>query len=161
MKIIFDASSAINLINGAALSVTLNLSTHVFLIGPQARGECAAQIVEIDREIACGALNLFDDSQVSSTLFVETLALHNLGLGETECLVFAEVDPELSICCDDGRARAIAKKLIGPPRVVGSLFLLRECVRAGILSVSEAYTSFLQMRTKGAFLPDLDSGYFL
>jgi predicted nucleic acid-binding protein len=75
-----------------------------------------------------------------------------------ECAAVIEV---MSVCSDDAKARKSAQNELGENRVAGTLFLLRECVKNGVLTSESALVAYEQMRAKGAFLPDLPEDYFL
>jgi predicted nucleic acid-binding protein len=131
-----------------------------YLIGAFVRGECDDYIPPLGSDlIARGVLRLVDDPWV-----VDAVALlsrtHRLGIGELECLAYASRDATLIVCCDDGRARRVIAAQIGQERVVGSIGLLRRCVRNGVLLPAIAQQSYEQMRQAGAYLPVLSATFF-
>lgn len=160
MKVIVDASSLINLMKAGALAIVLRLEGFTFNIGPLVEYECGPEAPELTAAIADGSIARLDDNALSANAFANFMGLYDLGDGETECLAFADDNPEFTICTDDGAARAAASGHFGGDRVVGSLFLLRECVRKGILKGEEARGLYELMRKMGGFLPDLADDYF-
>jgi len=160
LRIILDASSAINLVHGEVLGAVLRLPGYTFCIGPQVLEECEGEAEELRAAVAQGRLTQLDDSQLSGSSFVELLEEYGLGLGETECLAFALRDQRLSFSSDDRKARATGKAILGGARVLGTLFLLRECVQHHLLTSEAARTAYDQMIERGGFLPDLPTDYF-
>jgi predicted nucleic acid-binding protein len=66
----------------------------------------------------------------------------------------------LSVCTDDGRARAAVANEIGSVRLTGSIGLLKSAVHQGLLSASDAYVAYQLMIASGGFLPRLPPHYF-
>jgi len=159
VKVIFDASSLINLLNGQALLVILNLKGFSFWVGPQVLQECGNDA--LDPMITSGSIGVVDDSNVSANVFLELLEAYELGPGETECLALASVDNNYVICTDDGAARSVTSSLFGGSRLIGSLFLVRECVRQSLINEGSAKTIHQTMIEAGGFLPTLPGDYFL
>jgi len=147
-------------VNGRVLSTALRVPGRSFKIGPQTLGECEQQRTELTESIAAGHLVVSDDSSLLSSTFAQLLTDHNLGMGETECLAFCLGDSEMAFCSDDKRARGVARLLFGEIRVTGTISLLRECVRCGTLSSTDAKNSYEEMRACGGFLPTLPESYF-
>lgn len=142
------------------LDAVLGLECHTFSIGPLVEGECGSDSPIMAAALASGALHRIDDEAISATAFTELLVFYELGDGETECLALADSNPVLVICSDDGAARAAATARFGAERVIGCLFLLRDCVRNQILTVEQAQLTYQLMRLRGGFLPDLSNDYF-
>jgi predicted nucleic acid-binding protein len=160
LKVIFDASSIINLIKAEALGMVLQLPDHTFYVGPQAEGECGADEPQLNAALAAGSITRADDSDLPANSFTDLLNLYDLGDGETECLAFADADVEFVICCDDGAARRAASDRCGEARVIGSLHLLRECVRQRLVTGEAARLTYELMKERGGFLPFLAEDYF-
>ena len=99
------------------------------------------------------------DEKGSLLAFPPSCLATTWGSAETECIVFAAMD-NICVCSDDLKARKAAKSELGDGRVIGTLFLLRECVQCGVLTPDAARGAYELMRTKGAFLPDLRDDYF-
>jgi hypothetical protein len=97
LKILLDASSAINLVNGQVLDIVLHLSSYKFYIGPQGLDECVNRHPEIEEAIGSAGILLADDSGVPANRFLELLEEFELGVGETECLTLCEYDDEYVI----------------------------------------------------------------
>jgi len=161
LKIIFDASALIHLLNAEVLDTVLRLNGHTFSIGPQVKTECGPDQARFEGLVEAGLISLADDRELPANSFIDFLALYDLGDGETECPAFADSDPAFVICSDDGAARAAASQHFGPERVVGSLYLLRECVRQNLINHAQASAAYELMKYRGGFLPDLPDDYFL
>ncbi len=106
-------------------------------------------------------MSLADDRELPANTFIDFLALYDLGDGETECLAFADNDAAIVICSDDSAARAVASQRFGSERVVGSLYLLRECVRQNLIIHVQARAVYELMKYRGGFLPELPDDYFM
>jgi predicted nucleic acid-binding protein len=104
-------------------------------------------------------LNFVDDTDIDGELFLRLLARHRLGDGETECIALAMVE-DFGICCDDRRARDIARSLIGSERVIGTIRLLRWCVEDALTKCDQAFSLFREMRLQGGFLPETEQAFF-
>jgi predicted nucleic acid-binding protein len=160
LKILLDASSVIDLINGQILGVILELPDHEFVIGPQALGECSKRHPEIDQAIADGRILLAADEQIPAQRFIELLSELELGFGETECMVLSEFCEEYVICCDDKRARAVGTTKFGSGRVTGTIALIRKCVSAGLLTKLSARQTVEMMKVMGGYLPEIPDDFF-
>ncbi|HWZ42987.1 MAG TPA: hypothetical protein VNW97_05900 [Candidatus Saccharimonadales bacterium] len=159
MKIIFDASSIINLLNGDAMDSVLSLPDSSFCIGPLALEECKQQRELINALIRQGSIELLDDTNMPASVFSALQRRYDLGVGETECLAFA-IDQQLTVSCDDHKARVMVSGRLTSLRVIGSISLLSRCVQQGLLSPEEAETKYRRMKSRGGFLPNLPPGYF-
>lgn len=159
IEVILDTCSIIILTNGGVLDVVLALNSHKFYVGAIVRRECGELHELLTERVADGSMFDAANVEISATRFGELLGQYDLGLGETECLAVAEVTGFL-VCSDDFKARQMAGKHLGDNRVIGTLYLLRECVRQGRLSTEQARQSYELMKIKGAFLPDVPEGYF-
>ena len=159
--VILDACSAINLSKAGALEVVLNLKGYTFSMGPQAQAECEANYPQPLREALCaGEIATADDSRIPAATYIELLEKYRLGEGETECITFAKHETGLIVCTDDGAARKASQHALGRDRVCGSLSLLKECVREGLLTSEGAFATYELMKAKGAYLPSIDSNFF-
>lgn len=160
MRFLVDSSSLINLVNADAHKMVFHLPEHEFWIPPLVVGEtdpsCAADVLQLQ---GAGLVNLLDDDQIDGDLFLYLLGKHGLGSGETECIAVA-LNSDFGMCCDDGKARTIARTLIGDERVVGTIKLLRWCVDDAITTCDGAFQMFEQMKTSGGFLPNMQHKYF-
>jgi predicted nucleic acid-binding protein len=161
LNVILDASSSINLHRAGLLEVVLGLTSSgfVFHIGYIVRDECGDLQQFLDLEVAKGALMMIATQSVAPQAFAEVLNLYDLGLGETECIALAK-ERSLSVCTDDKAARKAVTQHLGEGRVVGSLGLIRECVREGLLSAGDAFIGYETMKARGAFLPCVSTDYF-
>lgn len=160
MTFILDTCSIINLAKGTVLEVTLAIPEHAFAIGPLVRGECVELADEITEKIESGQITLLDDSILSASRIDQIATENNLGVGESEGIAFCEVNPGLTLCTDDRRARAIASQLLGQNRVVGTEDLLLLAVTATLLAAADAFRVHELMRARGAFLPERDRAFF-
>lgn len=151
-----DACSLINLYKGGVLDVVLSLEDHEFFVDGFVDQESGTFLKPYYDE---GLLTKLSDDRVPSSAFSTILSRYDLGYGETECIVFAAID-NTAVCSDDLKARKAAKSELGDARVIGTLFLLRECVKCGVLTRDAARGAYELMRTKGAFFPDLEDDYF-
>lgn len=151
-----DACSLINPYKGGVLDVVLQLEDHEFFVEGFVDEESGSFLQSYyDQSL----LTKLSDANIPSSEFSAILSRYDLGFGETECIVFAKMN-NTCVCSDDLKARRAAKSELGDSRVIGTLFLLRECVRHGVLTPDAARGAFELMRTKGAFLPDLQDDYF-
>lgn len=157
---IIDASSIINLFNADALSIACEIHDEPLLVTPLVLGECnilcASKIFELE---AAGKINLINDDDVPTDLFLEILNAYQLGDGETEVIALAS-QLGLPICCDDKRARNLAKQLLGIENVIGSLTLLKWSVEVDLVQCKVAYNCYQAMRNAGGFLPKLEDTFF-
>ena len=161
MNVLIDACSLINLTNAGALSSVLSLNGYRLAVGPLVLGECHGDAAsEIAAAYSANLLDLMDSDHVPVDHYLELLDLHDLGEGETECIAVANITAGSIICCDDRRARRIAKQHLGAARVIGSLRLLKWCVDEEILNCDEAHAFFLAMRAAGGFLPVMEHDFF-
>lgn len=104
-------------------------------------------------------LHFLDDTEATSTVFLELLERFGLGDGETECLAFS-VGADFGVCSDDRKARQICQSVIGKEKVMGSLGLLREAVHLGLVTADEAFQAYIKMKAAGGFLPDINLAFF-
>ena len=161
MDIVLDACSIINLFNGGCFDKVLGLN-HSFYIGDMLLDQ---EIVPDFQKVILQALidkNKIQilPSNLSLAEYLQFKNKYNLGIGETECLALCK-NNGYNICTDDKKARECSGVELGQSKVVGSLFLLKESVKAAILNCVEAIDSYKLMRKKGGFLPtNMDQNYF-
>jgi predicted nucleic acid-binding protein len=155
LRLAIDACSLIILDKGGVLGKVLALNGHEFFIGSFVEEECG---ILVKSYVQQGVLNKLPDERLSLHDFMTLLNRYALGYGEAECIAFC-ISEGLSFCSDDAKARKSAEAELGASRVVGTLYLLRECVRSGLLTREEAILSYEQMKVRGAFLPDWPDGY--
>jgi predicted nucleic acid-binding protein len=142
--------------------MVLDLPGKTWFIGPLVLGECeqdGAIPAELQRTIDNKKIALLDDSNISGTTFLHFLQVYDLGEGETECLAFGKTS-DFVVCCDDRRARRMIAQELGEHRVTGSLGLMQETVKRGMLSVAEAMAAYHRMKAAGAFLPNVEPDFF-
>jgi predicted nucleic acid-binding protein len=160
MNIILDASSAINLHTAGVLDAASLLTRCDLWLTPIVVGECqptlAAKILELKTG---GTVQFVDDTAVPTEFFLNLLAEHNLGEGETEAISVCRA-LGYDLCCDDRKARRLATEILGRGRVVGSLRILRWCVEETFLDCSAAFELFNAMRKAGGFLPNIAQPFF-
>jgi predicted nucleic acid-binding protein len=161
LEISIDASSWINLSNAAALDTVLQIPEHEFLFSPLVASEChAACVVKIIELSQTCAVVRITDQQVDANLFLDLIATHELGDGETECLAICIARPDAVFCCDDRKARQVAEALLGADRVIGSLRLLKWAVEAALISSGDAFVLYTAMKAAGGFLPHIAPDWF-
>lgn len=160
MKIILDACSIINLVNATGLEACAGLERCELYVGPIVFGECSeGSAQELISLINSGRILQLPDDEIPIDTFLDMLAEHNLGEGETECIAGASIS-DFIVCSDDGRARYIGRTLLGQNRVIGSARLLKWCVEEDILICTEASSHFSIMKDMGGFLPTLADAFF-
>ena len=160
MDLIIDASSIINLDDAHALDLVAGLRNKTLWLSPLVIGECEPTCAaEILRLKALELIRFVDPEDIPAELFLELLADHELGEGETECLALCLMHPYV-LCCDDSKARRVAVSLFGEPRVIGSLRLLKWLVVQEVSSAQSAFELYQAMKTAGGFLPTVDLAWF-
>jgi len=160
MDIVLDACSIINLLNGEVLQKVVSIQGINFYVGEYLYDE---EILDVPQKLKVQSLIVNNfisiiESSVSVSQFKALKDTYELGDGETECIAIC-LNTGYNIATDDKKARESAHTELGD-KVVGSLFLLRESVRTGMLSCDDAKTSFQLMKHKGGFLPKIDLDYF-
>lgn len=156
---ILDASTLLNLANGEVLSKVLRLPGTSFQVSGVVRDESRTVAQAIDAAVAAGRLALVDDKLISVSRFLRAKAEWQLDNGETECIL-AAAEVGSSVACDDKAARKVIVKILGEDRLTGSIGLLREAVKAGLLTQAEAFAAYRLMRERGGFLPAIDEAGF-
>ncbi|MDB5157114.1 MAG: hypothetical protein JWR50_1821 [Mucilaginibacter sp.] len=162
MDVVLDTSSIINLINGSVLDRIVKLPNNKFFIGEQLLNK---EILDEVQKIIVEALIVKKKitvipSTITLSTVVDLQSKFRLGLGEIECIALCKINDK-AICTDDLKARTIASKEIGEINVLGSLSLLKESVKAGVLNCNDALGSYHLMIEKGGFLPKkLNADYF-
>lgn len=152
---ILDASTLLNLANGEVLSKVLRLPGITFQVSGVVRDESRTIAQAIDAAVDAGRLALVDDKLISVSRFLRAKAEWQLDNGETECILAAAAIG-CSVACDDKAARKVISKTLGDSRLTGSIGLLREAVRAGLLTQAEAFAAYRLMRERGGFLPAIE-----
>src|SRR6185437_15272296 len=162
MDIVLDSSSIINLINGDCIDKILSLDTHKFFIGDQILEQEILDDLQktiLEAFIAMNKIVLLK-ALVTVSDIITHQKKHKLGLGETEGMVICKATG-YTLCSDDLKGRTCSELELSKKRVVGTLFLLRECVLDQIIECREAVASYNLMIKKGGFLPrDFDVRYF-
>ena len=161
LKILFDACSVINLVNGNQFNSVLSLAGYDFFIGPAVYNEVAEveyQKKIIDDFIASGKIQLWEE-EIGINLLSRLYSKYGLGDGETESITIC-IGSNLLFCCDDNKARNAGKVEFGETRVMGSLRLLKLAVSENIIKCNDAEFSYLEMKFKGGWLPKIDHAYF-
>jgi predicted nucleic acid-binding protein len=126
VKIIYDASSLINLANGGVLDRIISDTSLISLVGPQVLAECSSIKSELDLLIENNELLLMSDEELPAETYFEILEKYRLGPGETECIAFARQYPDITaISCDDRRARNVCAEVIGESRLTGTIGRLK------------------------------------
>lgn len=160
MRLLIDACAAINLHNCGKLAVVCELPNTEVALSPMVVSECglgcAAEIIALQ---AAGRIHFVPDEEISPDRFLELVADHDIGDGELESISVCETT-DRAFCTDDAAARRLATNLLGAPKVMGSLRLLKLSVEASLLKCTEAFAGYEQMRDSGGFLPVLDNDFF-
>ncbi len=143
------------------LDVVLGLHDRAFFIGPIVRGEVLQLKPIVDRCIADLKISALPDDELTFDDVADFSNQHNLGVGESECILFCLRRAELNVCSDDRRARLVGAGVLSQERVVGTSDLLKECVMQGMLTAQDSFAAYEQMRSRGAFLPVLRREEFI
>lgn len=147
-----DACTFINLANSGELATVIRLPNYRFLISRAVKRESATIADALEQAISVGILQEINDSALSAFAFEALKEEFQLGDGETECLLAAQIFG-CNIACDDLAARKAATKLLGPTRLIGSIGLLKQCVMHELLEPSAAFAAYQAMKSYGGFLP--------
>ncbi len=160
MRLLIDACAAINLHNCGKLATVCDLPDTEITLSPMVVSECglgcAAEIIALE---AAGRIHFVPDSEISTDRFLNLVADNDIGDGELESIEVCEATNR-AFCTDDAAARRLASKLLGAPKVMGSLRLLKFAVEASLLKCTEAFAGYLEMRDNGGFLPELEADFF-
>lgn len=160
VPIITDASSLINLYHADALDWACALDKDSLLVTPLVLGECdvfsAGKLMHLQ---SAGKIEFLNDSEIPADTFLSLLSEYGLGDGETESIAAAAA-LNLPFCCDDKRARNVAKIILGDANIIGSMRILRWCVEREVIACTTAYESFVAMKNAGGFLPDMEASFF-
>jgi hypothetical protein len=105
--------------------------------------------------IDAGTLELAVMTPAELAAFHETKSRYHLGDGETEAVVIA-VARGWRVATDDGAARKRFASHNPPVEITGTIGLLRELLRAVVVSKSKATAMLERMRSRGGRLPDED-----
>lgn len=159
MIIILDASTLINLVNGGVLSHAFRLPGVRFLISEMVVDEARTIAGVVNEAVAAGLLELVDGDMITMSAFTRAKNEMNLGDGETECILAAELVPS-DFACDDWTARTFARNRLGHSRVTGSIGLLQQAVKASILLPEDASAAYKLMIACGGYLPRLEDDHF-
>lgn len=160
MDVITDASSIINLSNAGALGVVTLLPGIRICVSPLVVGECEPTCAaELLAHKECSTVHFVDPNDISSERFLELLEAHELGEGETECLVLL-LGGNFTFCCDDNKARQVGIALTAQEKVVGSLRLLKWAVSSHLCTAEDAFEYYQRMKSAGGFLPDVTVDWF-
>lgn len=160
MRLLIDACAAINLHNCKRLATVCILPDIDIALSPIVVSECgldcAAEIITLE---AAGFVQFVPDSEISTDRFLNLVADYDIGDGELESIAVCEAT-DRAFCTDDAAARRLASNLLGAPRVMGSLRLLKLAVEASLLLCTDAFGGYLEMRNSGGFLPELETDFF-
>lgn len=162
METILDACSIIILANSQIFETIIQLPTRKWVVGKIVFDECndnENSVNELEEAIANGQIRLLDGSDVDAVLYLDLLDKYNLGDGETECITYALTNG-FYVLTDDGKARQAVENEIGSRKVTGSLGLLKEAVDSNLITSAEAEIAYINMKDKGAFLPNLPNNFF-
>ncbi|TIO34973.1 hypothetical protein [Mesorhizobium sp.] len=155
----FDTCSWINLVNCGLLETVL-----AFLRGQK------AIVSAVQMEMSGTYRELFDalqsdsqcglcQSEVDPAELQEFIRAENIGQGEAHSILACR-DRDISFVCDDRRARAVAERIIGKEKVIGSIGILCSLLATGILDIEETLLCLDKMIEAGGFLPTMDTDYW-
>lgn len=162
METILDACSVINLANSQLFESIIQLPKRKWVIGQIVYEECNDDentVIELEKAVSHGQIILLDGSDVDAVLYLDLLDKYNLGDGETECLTYA-LTHNFYVASDDKKARQAIETEVGSLKVIGSIGLLKEAVNTELISSVEAEMAYVNMKRKGAFLPNLPENFF-
>lgn len=160
MRLLIDACAAINLHNCGKLALVCGLPNIEIALSPIVVSECGLDCAEMIIELeAAGFIQFVPDVEISADRFLKLVAEHDIGDGELEAIAVCE-GTDRSFCTDDAAARRLATGLLGAPKVMGSLRLLKLAVEASLLKCTDAFSGYLEMREAGGFLPALENDFF-
>jgi predicted nucleic acid-binding protein len=159
VAIVLDASTLINLVNGEVFAVVLQIPNTTFLISDAVKKETKSIASAVDEAVGSTLVKIIDDNLIPASRFADAKKAMNLGDGETECILAAEI-LSLSIACDDNAARTSATARLGRHRVTGSIGLLRNAVVNNLISCAQAYQAYELMKQRGGYLPNLRQDEF-
>ncbi|MBB4226083.1 hypothetical protein [Variovorax guangxiensis] len=154
MIVVLDASTLINLDNGEVLAVVLSLPHRTFQISPEVLRESRTVAKAIKAAVERGDIGWVDDTAIDAEEYEDALVAWALGPGETECILAAKASGS-AVACDDGAARKVIEREIGVVRMTGTVGLIRDAVAIGLLTATEAFEAYQQMKRLGGFLPKL------
>lgn len=160
MRLLIDACAVINLHNCGQLALVCELPNTEIALSPMVVSECglncAAELIALE---AAGHIHFVPDDEISPDRFLELVTDYDIGDGELESIAVCETT-DRAFCTDDAAARRLATDLLGSPKVMGSLRLLKLAVEASLLKCTEAFAGYNKMRDSGGFLPDLANDFF-
>jgi predicted nucleic acid-binding protein len=151
----------IHLYLGGVLDVILALDDYAFFIGSLARGEVVQLRDVLDQHIDAGRIVALPEDELSFDEVADFAEQTNLGVGESECIVFCGRRPDLNLCSNDKKARAVATDNLTRERVLGIADLLKVAIQQGLLTPQDAFAAYELMRARGAFLPQLPREDFI
>jgi predicted nucleic acid-binding protein len=157
VKFAVDACSVINVGNSGVVAAVLALP-HEYFVGPAVLGESEPLDPELQQACNDRRIIVLDDGDVDLGEYLR-VAEAGLGDGETECIALAATNG-WHVCTDDGKARSVAAARLGTDRVIGTIRLLMQAVRAGYLASADAFAAYIRMMEAGAFLPKLTQQAF-
>jgi predicted nucleic acid-binding protein len=132
------------LINGNLLQIVVDLPTFFFFVGDNVIDQeilDQVQRLKVVTIIGENKIKLLD-SNVTFSQFTHLKKKYNLGDGETECMALCK-NYGYVIASDDQKARTSSIVELGEGRVIGSLYLIRQCVRELLIDCESAVQSKL------------------
>jgi predicted nucleic acid-binding protein len=114
--------------------------------------EMREDFTHIERLVTAGRVDLLSGDKIMASEVGTIADRYNLGLGESECIAIGRKFG-IAVASDDRKARHAATRELGASNVIGSIGLLRLCVKAKIVTGSEAFEKYEEMKRRGAFLP--------
>ncbi|WP_025898016.1 hypothetical protein [Sneathiella glossodoripedis] len=148
---VLDTSVLINLFNGQVIKTALS-NGQIYAIGPSVQQECDDDILQYiyDENIPLKHLN---DDSIPADAYINLKTKMNLGSGEAECIAYGSIKTNSILYSDDKKARNYITKVFGENRLSGSIGILMELSKMGILTDKECFEAYQKMIKAGAFLP--------
>lgn len=162
MNIILDTCSIVNIINGDFIDHLMIHPTHNFYVGESL---FEYELLNPTQKIVIGLLVssrqiklLPEDISISD--FQKYYLKYDLGLGETESIILCK-KLGYAICTDDLKARKSSTVELGKKNVVGTLFLIKECVKSKVITCDQALSIYKRILICGGYVPKgLTADYF-
>lgn len=154
-----DACVLINLYNGEIVPSVGQLQEFTLLYSSEVQEEVGEVLVENFRQLLGTRSVCFSKQTPAFATTVRIAREYRLGIGESDTIALAD-ELAAQVLSDDRRARRVAKRLLGPTRVSGSIGVLKSLVKNRLLTDVAAHAAYSRMLEGGAFLPTLEVGFF-
>ncbi len=159
MNIVIDTCTLINIEKSGCLEYIQTIPSINVLVGDIVYEELSARNNTILTTLG-GRIERIDINEISIEEFTHLISVENLGEGEAECIAIGR-ELGVLIGTDDGKARKYVSNNIGCENLIGSIGVIRQCVRHQIKTAAQAYRGYKKMVSAGAFLPKFSERDFL